>query len=113
MSGLIAADGSLNVTVVDGITYTGIYAADGSINVILAPGTKYVGAYHPCGAWWVTVAPLSPTFPVPYRAPDGSLYVVKAISGFNPLTGIGLGTPVTVIAGSLTSGGALIPLLVF
>ncbi len=72
MSGLYAADGSMNVTVVSGLSFTGLYAADGSINVIISPGSSFVGAYHPCGAWYVTV---SPGTLVPIRAPDGSLYV--------------------------------------
>jgi len=56
MSGFYAADGSINISVVDGSTYTGLYAANGSINVVLAPGTGNVGAYAPCGGWWVTVS---------------------------------------------------------
>lgn len=91
--GKFAANGSWNVSVVDGLTYTGLYAADGSINVIVAPGGTYVGAYHPCGAWYVTV---SPGTLVPLRAPDGSLYVIE---GAGPSTNTG--QPVTVVAGSL------------
>src|SRR5882762_1322629 len=73
--GFYAADGSMNVTVVPGTSYTGLYAADGSINVVKATGSTYVGAYHPCGAWWVTPA-IAPTIgALPIRAPDGSLYV--------------------------------------
>lgn len=90
------ADGSWNVTVVDGSTYTGFYAADGSVNVIKATGSSYVGAYHPCGALWVTV---SPGTLIPRQAPDGSLYVTE--SGM-PSTNIG--QPVTVVSGSLNPG---------
>ncbi len=93
-----AADGSMNVTVVDGLSYTGLHAADGSINVILASGLTYVGAYHPCGAWWVTVAPTPSTYPNPIRAPDGSLNVSET-----PYTNGG--QRVTVVSGSLTPGG--------
>jgi hypothetical protein len=93
-----AADGSMNVTVVDGLSYTGLHAADGSINVILAPGGTYVGAYHPCGAWYVTVAPVEVTRPNPIRAPDGSLNV-----SVSPYTNGG--QRVTVVSGSLTPGG--------
>jgi len=88
-----AADGSWNVTVVDGSTYTGLYAADGSVNVIKSPGGTYVGAFHPCGAWYVTTTTGGATS---RQAPDGSLYV----------TNIGMphtnqGQPVTVVSGTL------------
>lgn len=92
--GFYAADGSMNVTVVDGLTYVGLHAADGSINVILAPGGVYVGAYHPCGAWYVTTAPVAPTIPNPIRAPDGSLNYSKT-----PFTNGG--QHVTVVSGIL------------
>lgn len=92
-----AANGSINVSVIDGNTRTGLYAADGSINVVLSPGSGYVGAYAPCGAWYVTV---STGTLVPIRAPDGSLYVSQ--SG-PPSTNSG--QPVTVVSGSLTPGG--------
>lgn len=93
-----ASDGSVNVTVVSGSTYTGLFAADGSYNVIKAPGNAYVGASHPCGAWYVTVA-ISPTVgALPWRAPDGSLYV-----SVSPYTNGG--EHVTVVSGSLTPGG--------
>ncbi len=90
---LYATDGSLNVTVVTGSSYTGLYAADGSLNVTTAPGGSYVGAYHPCGALYVTVAPGTL---VPIRAPDGSLYVTNA-----GMPSTNLGQPVTVVSGSL------------
>lgn len=91
-----AADGSINVTVVDGTTHTGIYAADGSINVVLATGSVWVGSSHPCGAWWVTV---SPGTLVSANAPDGSLYVQQ--SPYNSDSGL----KVTAVSGSLTPGG--------
>ena len=97
MSGMVASDGSLNVTVVTGSSYSGVYAADGSINVIKSPGGTYVGAYHPCGAWYVTV---SPGTSVPIRAPDGSLYVQQSPGTHNE------GQPVTVVSGSLFGPGA-------
>lgn len=93
MSGLYAPNGSINLTVVTGTTYTGIYAPDGSLNVIQSPGTIYVGAYHPCGAAYVSIPSTSP---VPIRAPDGSLYVDTINS-----TNVGKGQPVTVVSGSL------------
>lgn len=100
MTGIAAADGSLNVTVVSGSSYTGVYAADGSINVIKAPGDTYVGTYHPCGAWYVTLVS-SPTSPTPWRAADGSLNVYITL-GLNANT-LG-GQPVTVVSGSLNPG---------
>lgn len=100
-NGFRAANGSINVTVVPGTSYTGFYAPDGSMNVIVSPGTSYVGAFHPCGAQYVTV---SPGTLVPYRAPDGSMYVVVAAA---PSTNSG--QPVTVVAGSLTPGGSYVP----
>lgn len=88
-----AANGSVNVTVVDGSVYTGLYAADGSINVVKATGSVYVGAYHPCGAKWVT---LSPGSFVGVQAPDGSMYVNDTGS-----VSTNSGQPVTVVSGSL------------
>lgn len=95
-----AADGSMNVTVVSGASYTGLYAVDGSINVIKAPGGSYVGAYHPCGAWWVTVTAAPSVGASPIRAPDGSLNVSE-----NPYTNGG--RRVSVVSGSLNPGGTL------
>lgn len=96
-NGYYAANGSINISVVDGSSYTGFYAADGSVNVVLSPGSGFVGAFHPCGAQYVTV---SPGTSVPLRAPDGSLYVnVQSAPSTNT------GQPVTVVAGSLTPGG--------
>lgn len=96
MSGFYAADGSMNVTVVPGSSYTGLYAADGSINVVLSPGGSQVGLYAPCGAWYVTVSP--GTF-VPLYAPDGSLYVQETLSIKDS------GQNVTVVSGTLHPGG--------
>lgn len=92
MAGLYAADGSLNVTVVSGTSYTGLYAANGSYNVIKSPGTSLVGAYHPCGAMWVSISPGTLS---PMRAPDGSLYVQRSPYKENA------GQKVTVVSGSL------------
>lgn len=88
-----AADGSWNVTVVDGNSYTGIYAADGSFNVIKAPGGVYVGEHHPCGALWVTTTIGGA---VPFYAPDGSVYVTNL-----GMPSTNQGQPVTVVSGSL------------
>lgn len=95
-----AADGSINVTAVDGTTRTGVYAANGSINVVVTPSpvTRPVGAYHKCGAWYVTVT----TSPVlSKRAPDGSLYV--SVSPYQKGS-----TKVTVVSGSLSSGSFIL-----
>lgn len=93
-----AANGSMNVTVVDGTSYTGLYAADGSINVVVSPGGTYVGKYHPCGAWYVTVATSPSVGALPVQAPDGSLFVSET-----PFTNGGI--RVTVVSGSLNGGG--------
>lgn len=72
-----AADGSLNVTVVNGATYTGLYAADGSYNVFVVDGTVYVGEYAPCGAWNVRTAPApaAGSGAQTQTSPEGGLYV--------------------------------------
>ncbi len=88
-----ATNGSLNVSVVSGSSYTGLYAADGSINVVNASGSTYIGASHPCGAYWVT---LSPGTLVGIRAPDGSLYV-------NTTNANDGSQYVTVVSGSLSN----------
>lgn len=100
MSGVHAADGSMNISVVSGSVYTGLYAADGSYNVVVSPGGSQVGAYSPCGAWYVTVAPANTLIGI--RAPDGSLYVYTG-------TYTGMGQRVTVVSGSLTPGGGATP----
>lgn len=97
MAGVYAADGSLNVTVVNGLTYTGLYAADGSINVVLSPGTGFVGLYHPCGAWYVT---LITSGLAGYQAIDGSLNVTQS-----PYVITGA-VRVTAVSGSLTPVGS-------
>jgi hypothetical protein len=89
---LYAADGSINITVVDGSTYTGVYAEDGSLNVVVSDGSQLVGAHHPCGALWVTVSDGDFS---PIRAADGSLYITEDTSLHNS------GLRVTVVAGDL------------
>lgn len=91
---LYATDGSINVTVVAGSSYTGLYAADGSYNVIASSGSTYVGLFHPCGALYVT--PVTDTTFYAAYAPDGSLYVTNTGA---PSKNQGL--PVTVVSGSL------------
>lgn len=98
---LYAADGSLNVTVVDGSELVGAYAPDGSLNVILAPDPVVapVGLYHPCGAIYVTVA--SGSSPLPVYAPDGSLYVQEDSALSGPIR-------VTVVEGSFEDEPAML-----
>lgn len=52
---LFNADGKVNVTEVDGNTYTGVYAADGSYNVVV-DDLSHFGVMHPCGAYRVNSA---------------------------------------------------------
>lgn len=102
MSGLYAADGSLNVTVVSGSSFTGVYAADGSVNVVLSPGVGFVGLYAPCGAWYVTLitSGLAGRYAV-----DGSMNVTQS-----PYVITGA-VRVTAVSGSLSppSGTAGMP----
>ena len=92
MAGLYAADGSINVTVVDGTTYTGLYAADGSWNIIKSDGTHF-GYYHPCGAMLVTVATSSTL-----HTDQGGTYVQESPYPYSaPMK-------VTVVSGTLSSG---------
>lgn len=51
---IYSPDGSLQVTVMNGSTYTGLYAPDGSMNVV-AGDTEHLGIMHPSGAMRVTV----------------------------------------------------------
>ena len=95
---LYASDGSINVTVVNGASFTGKTAVDGSLNVIAAPGGVYVGLTHPCGAVYVT--PVTDTTFRPFNAPDGSMYVTNT-----GMPGRNQGQPVTVVSGTLFGGG--------
>lgn len=95
MSGLTslnAADGSINVSVVSGSSYTGLYSTGGGYNVVQATGGSYVGMYHPCGALNVTNQ-TSAVYPV--RNTDGSLNV--SVSPYETGT-----QHVTVISGSFS-----------
>lgn len=99
MSGLYAVDGSINVTVVDGSSWTGLEAADGSWNVVASNGSSFVGVQHPCGAYWVT--PTSSASSV--YAPDGSLNVQQSPYGSSgPIK-------ITVVSGSFTPGSSSTP----
>jgi hypothetical protein len=96
MSGLHAADGSINVTVVDGTSITGLYAADGSWNVVNVTGsTDWEGVYHACGALNVTLVSSGLG---QFYAANGSINVSE-----DPYI---LGTMrVTAVSGSLSGGG--------
>lgn len=89
-----ASDGSLNVTVVNGSSYSGLYAPDGSLNVIASPGSSYVGLFHACGAMYVT--PVTNTQLYSLFAPDGSLYVTNTGTPYKDQ-----GQPVTCVSGNL------------
>lgn len=93
--GIYAANGSINVTVVDGTTFTGLYARDGSWNVVVSDGIGFKGRYHPCGGYWVT----NSTGPGFYAA-DGSMNVSETAGAVQR---------VTVISGSLSGGVAYVP----
>jgi hypothetical protein len=81
-------NGSINITIVDGTTFTGLYAPDGSINVVEAPGGSHTGAYHPCGALYVEItdSPVQASY-----APTGAIYVSTSPQGAARL--------VTIVAG--------------
>lgn len=73
---LMNASGHLQVTVVDGTTLTGIFAADGSLNVFDATNeTGFVGLQHPCGA--INCVSSSGTTLTGAQAPNGAYYVVN------------------------------------
>lgn len=88
----IAANGTKNVSVVTGASYTGLYAADGSFNVVQVPGSTYTGLYHPCGAYNVV---LYTTGNTTLQHPCGA-YLVSQVGAYIPNT-----YQVTVVAGTL------------
>ena len=77
MPGIYNSDGRINVTKVNGLTYTGVYAPDGSLNVYdTTGGTSWAGAYHPCGAINVV---LNNTFsPGGKTSPNGASVVLTS-----------------------------------
>ena len=97
---LYAADGSFNVSVVDGTSITGLYAADGSINVVERDGTTITGLYHPCGAWNVV---LSVGSTLGTYHPCGALNVSESPYLYNAVK-------VTVVSGSLGGSTAGTPI---
>lgn len=90
-----AADGSLNIRVVDGNTYVGRYATDGSTNVVVTDGSTYTGFHHRSGAVYVVNTNTGVTS---FNHPSGGTYV----SDSPYATGA---TRVTVISGALEGGG--------
>ena len=99
---LHAADGSFNVTVVNGLTPVGVYAVDGSINVFSRPipinTDPQVGVYHPCGAWNVVLNNTTAA-PIGSYARNGAYYVsTNAGSGVRDPNGA---QRVTVVSGAL------------
>jgi hypothetical protein len=85
MSGLYAANGSINVTLVN-YSKRGLHAPDGSYYAVESPGTSPVGLHHPSGALWVTEVDSSGVRS--FYAKDGSE---------NILTSGTQGTKVTVV----------------
>ena len=88
---LYAADGSWNVTVVAGTSFTGLYAPNGSYNVVEVPGTSLTGLYAPCGAYNVILSDGTHTG---FYHPCGAMNV--AVSPY-----VRSVTKVTVVSGSL------------
>jgi hypothetical protein len=86
-----AADGSINVTVVNGSTYVGRYAPNGSMNVVSRTEGTYTGIHHPSGAMNVV---LSNSPSKKGRSPGGGPYV--AVSPYT-----NGGDRVTVVSGAL------------
>jgi hypothetical protein len=70
-------DGQINLTVVDGLTYTGLQASDGSINIVTNNGSSYTGMSHPCGAMNAVVTVTKDAA----LAPNGGRYVILQIDG--------------------------------
>lgn len=95
MSGIFASDGSWEVNVVAGSSYTGLFGTNGAINVISSPGNVYVGTYHPCGALYVTDCTQGQ---LTIYAKDGSLNV--SVSPYQSGT-----QKVTVVSGSFGNTG--------
>lgn len=94
-----AGDGSLNVSVVDGSSYTGLRAPDGSLYVVNNNGSSFVGASNHCGGWNVTYVTSDVSS---IRAQDGSLNVTTSpfVKG---------AMKVSVVSGSFTGGGGSTP----
>jgi uncharacterized protein affecting Mg2+/Co2+ transport len=92
MAGIQAIDGTTNVTVVSGASYTGMYAVDGSMNVVQVDGTTRVGRQHACGA----TNAFKSTSTTGHQHPSGSMQVSK------PGAFVEGTRKVTVVSGVLT-----------
>lgn len=88
---LYNADGKVNVTQVNGSTWTGLYASDGSINVVVDDAAHY-GVFHPCGAYRLNSS-ISGTS---YYDTTGAIYA-------NMLFGVGA-DPADISGGASTAG---------
>lgn len=93
-TGKFAADGSWNVSVVDGSVYTGVFSPDGAVNVFQSVASGPIGLYAPCGAYNVTIAGTPPGGPNNRQAANGSLNISTT-----PYTNGG--QRVTVVSGAL------------
>lgn len=84
---LYNADGQMNLTAVDGLTYTGASAPDGSYYIVLNNGLTYTGYRHPCGAINAVVNETTTNA----SAPNGSIYVRTQVDGvgYTPSTVLG------------------------
>lgn len=71
------ADGQINLTVVDGLTYVGMHAADGSINIVTNDGSTYTGRNHPCGAYNCVIT----TSRAQANHANGSMYIILQTDG--------------------------------
>lgn len=88
------SSGQINLTSVNGSTYTGRYASDGSTYIVINDGTQLTGFNHPCGAVNAVVT----TSPSSFQHPNGSMYVVNTIDGYHPVTP---GNPVSLGGGAI------------
>src|SRR6266576_5419362 len=93
MSGLHAADGSINITIVSGLAITGLYAADGSLNIVIRNGLTITGIYHPCGAINAVVTTGSV---LGFYHPCGAMNI--SVSPY-----VSASVHVTVVSGSITN----------
>lgn len=97
MAGIYAADGSINVTVVDGSSLVEAYASDGSWNVLVSDGSNGP-VRDPSGALRVT---LTTDASAKRYAADGSIHVSET-KLHSPLW-------VTAVSGSLSGGAGVAP----
>ena len=92
---LYAADGSINITVVDGNSYVGRYAPNGSMNVVVTDGSTLTGLHHRSGAMHVVNTNSNV---LSAQHPSGGIYVSDSTYANGSLR-------VTVVSGSLEGGG--------